>query len=75
MYVEHNYKEEGENFKDMFLEEWDSFCDSFKKPTVKAILSEYHDVDDKANDALKGGTQSKVFGKTKSFTDQILDLD
>lgn len=74
-YVENNYKEDGEDFNEMFLEEWDSFCDSFKKPTVTAILSEYHDVDDKANDALKGGTQSKVFGKTKSFTDQILDLD
>ena len=73
-FVEYNYKEEGENFKDMFLEEWDAFCDSYKKPMVTAILADYKDVDDKANDALKGGTGSSVFNKTESNLDKIKKL-
>ena len=54
-----------------FLNKWDAQCNSLKKPTVERILSDYKDVENKANQALKYGTNSKfinnndgaVFGK------------
>lgn len=58
--------------KDDFLDNWNDFCNSTKKPSVEIILSNYEDVDDKANDALKGGTESNVFAqKEDSVWDQI----
>ena len=40
----------------------------------KEILRNYKDVDDKANDALKGGTSSKVFGKATSNYERIMAI-
>ena len=52
--------------KEDFLDNWNNFCNSTKKTMVEGILANYQDVDDKANDALKGGTESEVFSKKAS---------
>ena len=52
--------------KEDFLNNWNNFCNSTKKSMVEGILANYQDVDDKANDALKGGTESEVFAKRSS---------
>ena len=39
--------------KDDFLDVWNHMCNRDKKPMVERILSNYVDVEDKANDALK----------------------
>lgn len=54
--------------KDDFINKWNDFCNSTKLPVIKSILANYQDVDDKANDALKGGSQSSVFGAHKADT-------
>lgn len=46
-----------------FLDQWNSYCNEQKLPLVKAILSDYKDKQDKANDVLKGDTQSSIFTK------------
>ena len=45
---------------------------SLKKKSVERILINYKDIDDKANAALKDGTESTVFGKADSDFDRIL---
>lgn len=45
--------------KQDFLKKWDSQCNSLKKPVVQQILANYTDVDNKANQALRRGTDSK----------------
>ena len=57
--------------KEDFLNKWDGFCNSEKKKTAEEILKNYVDVDDKANDALKGGTQSNVFSSASSRLDSL----
>ena len=42
-------------------------------PKIKTILRDYKDTDDKANDALKGGTKSSVLSKKKDLADDMLD--
>lgn len=54
--------------KDDFIDKWNRHCNSTKLPLIKQILANYKDVDDKANDALKGGTDSQVFGARKEST-------
>lgn len=49
--------------KDDFLKVWNHYCNYNKKPIVERALKNYQDVDDKANAALKGGTESDVFKK------------
>ena len=51
--------------KENFLELWPSFTNNLRLPMVKRILDDYVDIEDKANDALKGGTESSVFSKAK----------
>lgn len=41
---------------------------------VERILSNYRDVDDKANQALKDKTESEVFKSKKSTFDTLMDL-
>ena len=57
-----------------FLSLYNSFCDSALKPMIEKILNNYRDVDDKANDALKRGTDSDVFKKKESIVDRIKAL-
>jgi hypothetical protein len=55
-----------------FLNQWDQFVNSLKKQMAVSILKDYKDIDDVANDALKGHeTQSTVFNKAESNIDKI----
>ena len=56
-----------------FLDNWSDYCNYKKKGLVATILSDYVDVEDKANDALKGGTKSNVFAKASSNLDKLFD--
>ena len=47
--------------KESFLNAWNRFCNSTQKPNAERILSKYVDVQDKANAALAGGTDSYMF--------------
>lgn len=60
--------------KEDFLDLWDGFCDNGKYDMVEGILKNYVDNDDKANDALKRGTDSDVFKKKSSLVDDLLNL-
>lgn len=58
--------------KENFLKLWNDFCNNLRKPTVERILQDYQDIEDKANDALKGGTESDVFKKApKSAAEKL----
>lgn len=52
--------------KENFLDVWRHYCNYKKKGTIETILSDYVDVDDKANQAISGETESEVFGKRQS---------
>ena len=58
--------------KEDLLDIWDYHCGHYKKNMVEDILKNYVDIDDKANDALKGGTESSVFDETETPWDTIL---
>ena len=60
--------------KDDFLSLWNDYCNYKKKPTVERILKNYVDVQDKANDALKDGTDSEIFGKTNNPWDALTSM-
>lgn len=60
--------------KDDFLKQWPTYCDYTQKKTIEDILKNYKDIDDKANDALKQGSKSKVFQKTLSNWEKIQQL-
>lgn len=53
------------------LRKWNEFCNPDKKSTIEGILDKYVDIEDKANDALKGGTESDVFKKRVSPLDKL----
>lgn len=55
--------ERSDGTKDSFLDVWNHYCNYNKKPIIERALNNYQDVDDKANAALKGGTESDVFKK------------
>lgn len=58
-----------------FLDQWSQFCNSLKKPMAERILRDYRDIDDIANDALKGhNSESTVFNKQKSNIERVMDL-
>lgn len=57
-----------------FLDNWSDYCNYKKKGLVQTILSDYVDVQDKANQALAGGTGSKVFGNSNALFDQLADM-
>ena len=46
-----------------FLAQWNNYCNEQKLPLVKAILNDYKDKQDKANDALKANSASSIFTK------------
>ena len=60
--------------KASLLKLWDKFMSYKKKGLVQTILSDYVDVKDKANQALAGGTGSKVFGNSNTLFDQLADM-
>lgn len=57
--------------KEDLLNKWNQYTNSLKFKMAERILSNYKDVDDKANDALKRGTESDVFKKQTSNYDKI----
>lgn len=57
--------------KEDLLYLWNDYANPLKKSTIEGILANYVDVDDKANDALKGGTESEVFKKKTSPLDKL----
>jgi len=52
--------------KDDFIKKWNTHCNSLHLGNVKMALANYNDVEDKANDALKGGTKSNLFNKKQA---------
>ena len=48
------------------LKKWESHCNNLHLGQVKMALANYQDVENKANDALKGGTRSSLLGKRKA---------
>ncbi len=59
--------------KEDFLDLWSEHVNPLKKNMAEDILEDYEDVDDEANQALAGGTESEVFGKKKSNMQKIFD--
>ena len=59
--------------KEDFLNKWNEYTNSLKKGMVERILSNYMNIDDKANQALSG-TESEVFKKSESVWDKIASL-
>lgn len=49
-----------------FINKWDKHCNNLHLGNVKMALANYVDIEDKANDALKAGTQSNLFNKKKA---------
>lgn len=66
--------DETDGTKKDFLDNWSDYCNYKKKGLVTTILSDYVDVKDKANQALAGGTGSKVFGNSNTLFDQLADM-
>lgn len=62
--------------KDLFLKKWNSFCNPDKYGVIEDILSDYVDVDDKANDALKYGDDNPFADRKqqRSIYDQLADF-
>lgn len=62
--------------KESFLRKWSSFCNPDKYGIVEDILSDYVDVDDKANDALKYGNMNPFAKKEQeaSIYDKIANM-
>ena len=58
--------------KEDFLANWNDYCNNLKKSMAERILANYQDVEDKANDVLKQGSDSSVFKKADSSNSQKL---
>ena len=78
-YIPLNYRsfkkalDESDGTKKDFLDLWSDFCNYKKKGLIQTILSDYVDVQDKANDALKGGSKSSVFAKAVSNSEKLFN--
>ena len=59
--------------KDDLLRDWANECGASSKSMVERILRDYKDIDDKANDALKFGTESEIFSTTKPLSSRLRD--
>lgn len=59
--------------KNDLLAVWGSNCGMSSKAMVERILKDYKDIEDKANDALKGGTESEVFSTAKPLSSRLRD--
>lgn len=80
MYTPLNYRslkkalDSSDGTKESLLKRWSQFANYKKKPTIERILRNYVDVDDKATQALKGGTESEVFAKKKNVVDRLKEI-
>lgn len=57
--------------KEGLLAVWKQNSNNLRYDMIEDILENYVDVDDKANDALKGGTDSEIFKKHESNWDLV----
>lgn len=57
-----------------FIDIWSEYCNYKKKNMIVDILSDFVDVKDKANDALKTETKSTVFNRTLSNREKLRNL-
>lgn len=57
--------------KEGLLAVWKQNSNNLRYDMIEDILEDYVDVDDKANDALKGGTDSEIFKKHESNWDLV----
>ena len=57
-----------------FIDLWSEYCNYKKKNMIVDILSDFVDVKDKANDALKTETKSSVFNRTLSNREKLRNL-
>lgn len=57
--------------KEGLLAVWKQNSNNLRYDMIEDILEDYVDVDDKANDALKGGTDSEIFKKHESNWDIV----
>ena len=57
--------------KDSLLDMWSDYCNNKHEPLIKRILSNYKDVDNKANSVFQDGTQSSLLNKKKNGLDAI----
>lgn len=60
--------------KEGLLAVWKQNSNNLRYDMIEDILENYVDVDDKANDALKGGTDSDVFKKQESNWDLVKNV-
>lgn len=65
--------EASDGTKDSLLKVWNTTCDARQKKIIEDILRNYKDIDDKANQALKAGTKSKVLQKQSDLIGRIND--
>lgn len=78
-YIPLNYRsltgllQNSDGTKEDFLDLWSEHVNPLKKNMAEDILEDYEDIDDEANQALAGGTESEVFGKKKSNMQKIFD--
>lgn len=67
----HQALEASDGKKAKLLRIWNQFAARDKKGMIENILSDYVDVQDKANDALKYGSESNVFAKSKTNIEKL----
>lgn len=67
----HQALEASRGKKDLLIKRWNQNAAYDKKGMIEQILSDYVDVDDKANQALKRDTESDVFKKRQSNLDKL----
>lgn len=65
--------DQSDGTKEDVLALWPQFVNAGKKRMAEDILSDYVDVDDKANAALAKGTKSDVFAKTTTPWDTLVN--
>lgn len=54
------------------LRKWDSYCNKRKKSMVETILGKYTELQDEANAALDGGSESATFGTKRRPSAEVL---
>lgn len=57
--------------KDDLLKKWNQHCNNLRKPAIERMLSNYKDIEDKANKAIQADTESSVFKKRESAASRI----
>ena len=65
--------DDSDGTKDSFIKAFKNKCNPDQVKVIEDILKNYKDIDDKANQALKAGTKSKVLQKQSSLFDRIND--